>query len=107
VTSLSQDVAKRLREGTVTERTLQRSTHDNYLRVDESSRSCLSDSHYDPLHLPSLVMLTVSLVGPLRARLRRSLSLLIEAIGDSNVRSALLGGFIVGMGVGLFVKFPS
>ncbi|KAF8064968.1 hypothetical protein FPV67DRAFT_162804 [Lyophyllum atratum] len=107
VTSLSQDVARRLREGTVTERTLQRSTHDDHLLVEESSHSCLSDSHYDPLHIPSLVMLTVSLVGPLRARLRRSFSLLIETIGDSNVRSALLGGFIVGMGFGLLFKFPS
>ncbi|KAG6860609.1 hypothetical protein C0995_009430 [Termitomyces sp. Mi166 len=106
--SLSQDVAKRLREGTVTNRsTRRRSKHHDHVRFDDSSRSCMSDTRYDPLYFPSLFMYSVSLLGPLRARMRRTLSRIAEVASDPHVRVAVLGGFCIGMGVGLFLKSKS
>jgi hypothetical protein len=100
---LSQDVAKRLRENTLTERNVR---HHNGGDVDpqhDPSRSCMGHS-YDPLHFPSLVMFSFSLLSPLRARVGRSISGFVEALGDGNVKAALLGGFCMGIGFGFFLK---
>ncbi|GLB39697.1 hypothetical protein LshimejAT787_0702070 [Lyophyllum shimeji] len=83
VASLSQEVATRLGDGTRTERNMDCQSNPNKRVIaHDSSRSCLSNSHYDPLHLPSLVMFSVSLLGPLRSRFRRSLERLIQTVGD-------------------------
>ncbi|KAF8225741.1 hypothetical protein L208DRAFT_1443326 [Tricholoma matsutake] len=102
--TLSQDVAKRLRENTLTERNV-RYYNDEHRDVDahDPSRSCVGHS-FDPLHLPSLVIFSVSLLGPLRARVRKSISGFVEALGDGNVKAALLGGFCMGIGFGFFLK---
>ncbi|KAF5384432.1 hypothetical protein D9615_003466 [Tricholomella constricta] len=104
VASLSQDVAKRLREGTITERNARCSSRNDHASTNDPSRSCLSSSYFDPLHLPSLLVFSVSLLGPLHARLRRSLAALVEVLGESGLGVALLGGFSMGIGVGLFLK---
>lgn len=100
--TLSQDVAKRLRENTLTERNV-RYHSDGYRDDDDPSRSCMGHS-YDPLHFPSLVMFSISLLDPLRARVGKSISGLVEAFADGNVRAALLGGFCIGIGFGFFLK---
>ena len=102
---LSQDVAKRLRENTLTERNVR--YHSDEHRDDDlqhdPSRSCLGHS-YDPLHLPSLVMFSISLLHPLRVWVGKSISGFVEALGDGNVKAALLSGFCIGIGLGFFLK---
>ena len=61
-------------------------------------------SIYDPLHLPSLVVFSISLLGPLKERLEDSLSFLWDALDQFQVKVALLGGFLVGIGVGLVIQ---
>jgi len=103
--TLSQDVAKRLRENTLTERNV-RYHSDGYRDADtqyDPSRSCMGRS-YDPLHFPSLVMFSISLLDPLRTRFGKSISGFVEALGDGNVKAALLGGFCIGVGFGFFLK---
>ncbi|KAG5352455.1 hypothetical protein C0989_002165 [Termitomyces sp. Mn162] len=105
--SLSQDVAKRLREGTVTERSTRRLKHYDHVRFDDSPRICMNNTRYDPLYFPSLVMFSMSLLGPLRARMRRTLSRIFEIASDTHVRVAVIGGFCIGVGVGMFLKSRS
>ncbi|KAG6917330.1 hypothetical protein DXG01_002901 [Tephrocybe rancida] len=104
ISSLSQDVARRLREGTITERSARRRPrHYEHVRFDDASRPCVNSTPYDPLHLPSLVMFSLSLLGPLRARMRRTFARIVDVAGDKAVRVALLSGFCAGVGVGLFL----
>jgi hypothetical protein len=58
---------------------------------------------YDPLHLPSLFIFSISLLGPLKERFDGSLSFIWDALEQAPVRMALLGGFVVGVGVGLVI----
>jgi hypothetical protein len=105
--TLSQDVAKRLRENTLTERNVRffsdGQQHRDDINGHDPSRSCLGHS-YDPLHLPSLVLFSISLLGPLRARVGKTISGFVEVLGDGNVRIAVFGGFCVGIGFGFFLK---
>jgi len=102
---LSRDVAKRLRENTLTERNVRYySDDDSGVDAHDPSRSSSCLGRYDPLHLPSLIMFSISLLGPLRARVGKSISGFVEALGDCNVRVALLGGFCMGIGFGFFLK---
>lgn len=93
----SQDVAKRLREGTITAR-------EGHLPTRACDSACFNASSLDPLHLPSLFIFSVSLLGPLQSRLKRTISAFIESLGEIHVRMALVGGFCVGVGFGLFVR---
>ncbi|KAF8962285.1 hypothetical protein BDZ97DRAFT_1759354 [Flammula alnicola] len=124
--SHSQDVAKRMREGTITQRSVQRSrtgtilnasekdqTHDlgqnansneADLRSPQYRQGGYAHAPFDPLHLQSLLVFSVSLLGPLRTRLGESVQSVVEALGETRVRVALLGGFCVGLGVGVLVK---
>ncbi|EKM78299.1 hypothetical protein AGABI1DRAFT_107519 [Agaricus bisporus var. burnettii JB137-S8] len=69
---------------------------------DSSSSSSSSYTPLDPLHLPSLMFFSISLLKPLRIRLHRSISGFFESIAsEKNVRVALLGGFCVGLGIGV------
>ncbi|RDB17355.1 hypothetical protein Hypma_001813 [Hypsizygus marmoreus] len=104
VTTLSQDVAKRLRQATLTERDVRRSPFDGYESLGGPPRSCMHNSPYDPLHLPSLIMFSISLLEPLRARFSKSMNSFAEALGDWNIRMALGGGFCFGLSVGLLLK---
>lgn len=85
--SLSQDVAVHLRrrrastasKGALRATPLQR-THDVQMLDDEgaderseSALPCARVPSFDPLHLPSLFVFSLSLLGPLRTRLARSL----------------------------------
>jgi hypothetical protein len=51
---------------------------------------------FDPLHLPSLFVFSLSLFAPLKERVA-------SAMGSLGVQVALLGGFCVGFGVGVCV----
>ncbi|KAF8639160.1 hypothetical protein AX17_001648 [Amanita inopinata Kibby_2008] len=59
---------------------------------------------YDPLHFPSLLLFSMSLLGPLKERFDGSLSFIWDALGEAQVRVALIGGFVVGIGVGLAIR---
>ncbi|KAF9457891.1 hypothetical protein BDZ94DRAFT_1325916 [Collybia nuda] len=125
VAGLSHDVARRLREGTLTERNVRRA--QNRLRQvlgesdldgtcasagDHDPESCNggegydydSTFDYDPLHLPSLVLFSISLLGPLRVRLGRTVVRVVDKLGEASVQVALVGGFCVGVGVGVYLK---
>jgi hypothetical protein len=93
--SLSQDVARRMRQGTLTEKNVNRSMHE---ASSPRSASCVSNP-FDPLHLPSLFMFSVSLLGPLQSRVWGTI---IAFAGE--VKLALVGGFCVGLGIGLFLR---
>lgn len=97
--NLSQDVAKRVREGTITEDN--RRAVSSCRSTNDASRTCLSNSHFDPLHLPSFLVFSISLLHPISTRIRRSL---VDALKDTSVRIALLSGVSIGIGVGLFFK---
>lgn len=109
---LSRDVARRLREGTLTERNVRRfgmlepgEDEDDEIESRYPLRgSCLGEGGFDPLHLPSLFMFSLSLLGPLRGRVGRSFSSFVDALGELPVRLALFGGLCVGLGIGLFLK---
>jgi len=57
----------------------------------------------DPLHLPSLIVLSFSLFAPLKERLGSVLASAVESLKERRVQAALIGGFCVGVGVGLWV----
>ncbi|KAF8452581.1 hypothetical protein L210DRAFT_3468588 [Boletus edulis BED1] len=86
---LSQDVATRTRENTVT------------TRPDTISppSPCV-----DPLHLSSLLSLSFSLLEPVRDRFYKGLSRAWAKLSDGEVRVALLGSFCIGIGIGLMVR---
>ena len=57
----------------------------------------------DPLHLPSLIVLSLSLFAPLKERVGSVLGSAVESLKERRVQAALIGGFCVGVGVGLWV----
>jgi hypothetical protein len=57
----------------------------------------------DPLHLPSLIVLSLSLFAPLKERIGSVLGSAVESLKERRVQVALIGGFCVGVGVGLWV----
>lgn len=105
--SLSHDVA-RARNATITRRQTANLTLTKSSDLDDNSLlpprgSC--GAPLDPLHLPSLFLFSISLLNPLRARLRKSISEFFESLGsEKNVRIALLGGFCIGLGIGVIAR---
>jgi mannose/fructose/N-acetylgalactosamine-specific phosphotransferase system component IIC len=66
----------------------------------------LSDTDFDPLHIPSLFVFSLSLFGPLSGRMARSVE---DVFGNMQPRGvhvglALVGGFVVGVGLGLLMR---
>lgn len=59
---------------------------------------------FDPLHLPSLLLFSISLVGPLRSRVNESIRAMLESLAEGRVQLALVGGFCLGLGVGVWGK---
>jgi len=56
----------------------------------------------DPLHLPSLLLMSLSLLRPMQARLVRAVAAFSGRLArDGCVQVALVGGFCVGVGVGV------
>jgi hypothetical protein len=118
----SQDVARRMRQGTVTQR--QASGHrvsgsrtDFAPSLSEKDArdvpSRASGAHprdpsscapFDPLHIPSLFSLALSLLQPLRHKVGVTLQGVTTSVNDTRVRFALLGGFCVGLGVGFWAR---
>lgn len=103
--SLSHDVA-RARNATITRRQTPNLALSKSLDLDDNSLvprgSC--GTSLDPLHIPSLFLFSISLLNPLRARLCKSISEFLESLGsEKNVRIALLGGFCIGLGIGVMV----
>jgi uncharacterized membrane protein YedE/YeeE len=102
---LSQDVARakraRERDNTLTQANtfLHRSAFDS-----ESSPSSCVNSSFDPLHLPSLVFFSLSLLRPARQRVRASLRGFVDVLRDWQVGLALVGGFCFGIGIQLLLK---
>lgn len=88
-TRLSQDVATRTRENTVT------------ARPDAISppSPCV-----DPLHLSGLLTLSFSLLEPVRDCFHKSMSMAWAKLSDGEVRIALLGSFCIGIGIGLMIR---
>jgi len=86
---LSQDVATRTRENTIT------------TRPDGISPPvpCV-----DPLHLSSLISLSLSLFEPVRDCLHKSMSRAWAKLSDGEARVALLGSFCIGIGIGLMIR---
>lgn len=85
--SLSEDVARRLREDTVTEE-------------DRPHRPCTS-SFLDPLHLHSILLFSVSLLTPLRTRVHRSFVTPATKWMGCRLGLAIIGAFCAGIGIGL------
>jgi hypothetical protein len=121
--SLSRDVdmVRRTREPAVTEKTVamapstlqnkkrSKCISDDGPRVPQRQQQRHSASYasaanptFDPLHLPSLIAFSVSLLGPLKARLGESMRETWLVLNETKVRVALLGGFCLGIGVCLF-----
>ncbi|KAL1700743.1 hypothetical protein EV121DRAFT_263840 [Schizophyllum commune] len=82
--TLSQDVSRRLRDrrGTVTA---------------APKPPCGVQGALDPLHLPSLVMFSLSLVDPLRKRVSAWVASIPAGL-------AMFGGFCLGLGIGFYVR---
>jgi hypothetical protein len=115
-------VARRMREGTITQRDVATRSnpqllspnspeeHGDYEEKDEryldpSCQPCSSRS-FDPLHLPSLLFVSLSLFKPLKSRMKQSAKGLW---GNWNwklsaMQMAIVGGvgFCFGLGFGLF-----
>jgi hypothetical protein len=86
--TLSRDVARRLREGTITAR----SSH-----VPAKSTPCTLGV-LDPFHIPSLIMFSLSLLAPLKDCISQ-LSLSGRRLGV-----VLVGTLCAGVGVGLALR---
>jgi len=91
---------RRMREGTVTGSAGTRVTMDEDDASHEKSPAQTQfpapHTPFDPLHLPSLLVLSLSLFAPLKERVAC-------ALGRLRVQLALVGGFCVGVGVGVCV----
>jgi hypothetical protein len=106
--TLSRDVARRLREQ-MAEREREYEEED---RVEdwfgrgksEFGSGSFSGSDVDPLYLPSLLTITLSLLGPLQARLRKPIARFLEKLNDNPVKVAIAGSFCIGVGVGLYLR---
>ncbi|KAF8180405.1 hypothetical protein BJ912DRAFT_907259 [Pholiota molesta] len=59
---------------------------------------------FDPLHLPSLLILTVSLLAPLRECIGAVVLRAAGTLRETRVQVALVGGFCVGVGVGVWAR---
>jgi len=55
---------------------------------------------FDPLHLPSLIAFSLSLLCPLKTRLSESVQEIWVVFQETRLKLALLGGFCIGVGVG-------
>ena len=79
----------------------------------------LVNTHFDPLHLPSLLAFSISLLGPLKARIARMFSptqahtqnVEVSVPGasgggalDGGVAWVLVGAFCAGVGVGMLLS---
>ena len=97
---LSQDVARtkraRERDNTLT----QANAIPHRSTFDPSPPSC----SFDPLHLPSLVFFSLSLLRPARQRVGASLRGFVNVLRDWQVGLALVGGFCFGIGIKLLLK---
>lgn len=97
---LSQDVARakraRDRDNTVTQANA--FPHRNVF--DSSSSSCINSS-FDPLHFPSLVFFSLSLLRPARQRLGISIRGFVSALKDLEVGLVFVGSFCFGIGIGI------
>ncbi|CAA7268451.1 unnamed protein product [Cyclocybe aegerita] len=117
--SLDVHVARREREGTVTKRSashpkaaLESSDHMSEKEEHDTTSPRQPRQPYwhpqhpdfDPLHLPSLLIFGVSLLGPLKERLSQSVRGLFVALGEARVRVALVGGFCIGVGFSVFTR---
>jgi len=101
---LSQDVARakraRERDNTLT----QANTSPHRLGAKSSSPSSCINPSFDPLHFPSLVFFSLSLLRPARQRVGASLRGFVNVLRDWQVGLALVGGFCLGIGFNLFLK---
>jgi hypothetical protein len=68
-----------------------------------SSSFCVNPS-FDPLHFPSLVFFSLSLLRPARRQLVTSVWGFVGKLKDWEVGLALVGSFCFGIGVGLLLK---
>lgn len=113
------DILRRTRELTVTERSIAMEHVAHPKSRDETHSECASDGSqvpqrqpkqasyastttFDPLHFPSLFAFSVSLFGPLKARLDESVRGIWMVLNETQVRVALLGGFCLGVSFSLF-----
>jgi hypothetical protein len=72
-------------------------------KFDPSSSFCVNPS-FDPLHFPSLVFFSLSLLRPARRQLVTSVWGFVGKLKDWEVGLALVGSFCFGIGVGLLLK---
>src|SRR5882762_467483 len=69
-----------------------------------SPEICSIHSSFDPLHFPSLVLFSLSLLRPARRQLGASIFSFVEKLKDWQVGLALVGSFCFGVGIGLILK---
>lgn len=100
---LSQDVARerraRDRDNTLT----QANAFPHRKAFGSASSSCINSS-FDPLHFPSLVLFSLSLLPVTRRRIAASVRGFVGMLKDWEVGLALVGSFCFGVGVGLLLK---
>jgi hypothetical protein len=104
-TGLSREVAQRLREDTIT-------AHDTRTSGPSNTSTApphvmwMGNTEFDPLHIPSLFLFSLSLFGPLTGRIARSVEETVEKMQPRacHVGLALVGGFFFGVGFGMLVR---
>jgi hypothetical protein len=69
----------------------------------DAPSSC-TNSYFDPLHFPSLILFSLSLLRPARRRLGASIGDLLVVLKEWEVSVALVGSFCFGIGIGWFLK---
>ena len=97
----SLQVAKRMREVTIT----QRAVTKDQSRSKEAFLPSSSIS-FDPLHLPSLFLFSLSLFDPLKSRMKQCVTGFWGDWKLCAMQMAIIGGvgFCFGLGVGLFTQ---
>lgn len=102
--NLSRDVAQQLHAQTSTQYHPDPSVSHVFELPSSPPLSCIGPPSFDPLHLPSLVVFSISMLGPLQSRLARSITDFVHQFGDYQLGVALVGGFCFGLGLGIFLR---
>lgn len=72
-------------------------------RHEAEEGSVDSQLSLDPLHLRSLLVFSLSILGPLHGQISRAFIDAIQAISSCHVKLAVFGGFCVGLGTGICI----
>lgn len=77
---------------------------DGPARQSSAGASSWASAPFDPLHLPSVLMISLSLLGSLRTRMGQSIHATWEKLSGYRLGLAFIGVFCAGIGIGFSIR---